>query len=788
VKDTRKGLLILFLTRLFLYFAVLSLPLIHPGISVAYDRTGLVLWFGVVPLQGLIAFWPGPFWGMGGQSGGGFIKKRLRVILALAVFALGAVLGPGLSAACLPMVGAGCLSFLLTTLLFRFPRWGKAAVIEQIFFALISFRMLGFSRSSEEVAAESSALTQGILIFTLAAFLLHGMVIYYCLFRREGDAGAAPSRAGVKKRRETAAFAFAASAALILLIAVLPPDFVKNSVISNLLQDKVDPEPVPIDEEGEGMPDGNLRSRRNRGNRQVSPRGQGNGQGGARLEGLPESRWPTQPGDGSSEGEEDGRGEGERQGTGSGKGNSKQYAVMVVAAKTSPVYAAGSYREELHPLRGFLPTKDEILNRLPSMRLLETWFDFSYGYDRGRALEEVFALSTLPEKYLPYKPVAVEPTVLQKGYGPFRYSHKVRSVVSRTRPQDWLNSRELTPGEKEEYAKFLDPALAKNDLAIFEAHLRGALEKAAQEEDAPKGPFARILAILKSFSAFQYNVGYTEDASIPALVDFLTYTKEGDCTEFSNAAAVLGRLAGVPSRVVTGFLAAEDLQTSAHLRGLAVLRNQIKLLQEFPPEELFLVTTAHRHSWTQFWLSGYGWVDFEATSFAIPPIGMGDANNRDVVIPIFEKEPEITPLRNFPWRPVLRALGILICAALVSAYALRYGREFLLLHRARRCDEKGVIAVYKLLLMRLAAEGAPIKLPSQTSREYAGLFPDEPAFTPFAALYTQLRYRDFSDKTELVQVHEALRGEYRKILAGRRRNGPRGALRRIFSLRGLLYL
>jgi hypothetical protein len=672
---------------------------------------------------------------------------------------------------------------LLTTLLFRFPRWGKAAIIEQIFFALISFRMLGFSRSSEEVAAESSALTQGILIFTLAAFLLHGMVIYYCLFRRETDTG----KGGVKKRWEAAVFAFAASAALILLIAVLPPDFVKNSVISNLLQDKVDPEPVPIDEEGEGMPDGNLRSRRNR--KGGFPRGQGD-RGGARLEGLPESQWPNQGGGGSLEGDEErdrGREEDDRQGTGSGKGNSKQYAVMIVAAKTSPVYAAGSYREELHPLRGFLPIKDEILNRLPSMRLLETWFDSSYDFDWGRVVEEVFTLSTLPEKYLPYKPLAIEPTVLQKGYGPFRYSHKVSSAVSRATPEDWVDSPELTPRESQEYARFLDAALAKNDLAIFEAHLRGALE-AARGENVPEGPFGRILAILKSFSAFQYNAGYTDDTSIPALVDFLTYTKEGDCTEFSNTAAVLGRLAGIPSRVVTGFLAAEDLQTPAHLRGLAVLRNQIELLQKFPPEDLFLVTTAHRHSWTQFWLSGYGWVDFEATAFAIPPIGLGDANNRDVVIPLFEKDPEITPLRSFPWRPVMRALGILLCAAIASAYALRYGRELLLLFRARRCDGKGVIAVYKLLLMRLAAEGRPIKPPSQTSFDYAGFFPDEPAFKPFAALYTQLRYRDFSDKTELVQVHEALRGEYRKILAGQRRGGPLGALRRVFSLRGLAYL
>jgi hypothetical protein len=351
---------------------------------------------------------------------------------------------------------------------------------------------------------------------------------------------------------------------------------------------------------------------------------------------------------------------------------------------------------------------------------------------------------------------------------------------------DWLDCRQPSDDEKEEYAEFLDAALAKNDLAIFDAHLRGALESAKKDEDHPEGYAGKILAILKSFETFQYNVGYTDDTSIPALVDFLTYTKEGDCTEFSNTAAVLGRLAGIPSRVVTGYLAAEGLQTPAHLRGLSVLRGQIKLLQDFPFEDLYLVTTAHRHSWVQFWLPAYGWVDFEATDYAIPPVGMGDANNRDVVIPIFEKEAEITPLRSFPWRPVLRALGILCAAAVMAAYALRYGRELMLFYRARRFGVKAARAHFGLLLMRLAAEGKAIKLPSQTSAEYACLFPEDPAFKSFAAAYTEIRYRLGHD--EQAKLHAALWENYRSVIRSQRRSGFFGFFKRIFSLRGLSYL
>jgi hypothetical protein len=301
----------------------------------------------------------------------------------------------------------------------------------------------------------------------------------------------------------------------------------------------------------------------------------------------------------------------------------------------------------------------------------------------------------------------------------------------------------------------------------------------------------KILAILVSFGDYQYNISDDEDASIPALQEFLLNTKDGDCVQFSNTAALLGRLAGIPSRVVTGYLAAKGLQTPAHRRGLAALRSKIKLLQEFPFEDLYLVTDAHSHSWVQFYIPDYGWLDFEATTFAIPPIGFGDGNLRDVVIPLIDERRVLSPVRSFPWRAILRVMGILGVTALGCAYGVLYGRQVLLRLAARRGGRAGARFLYLLLLARLAADGRPIKPASKTAGEYAQLFPDSRESSPFkifADLYAELQWREFKDNTQQQERFLRLKEEYRHIINVTKRRGVFGFFRRIFSLRGLAYL
>jgi len=486
-----------------------------------------------------------------------------------------------------------------------------------------------------------------------------------------------------------------------------------------------------------------------------------------------------------------GRGEGGEQG--------QQYTLMVVASKYEPVYMANSIRGRLDPAAGFLSFPDEIINRLSTQRFFVTWFDNEPTSYIDRENYEVVSLSMLSQRYFPYRPFAIDPAILSENTGPFRYIHRIVSNSNPHDPLDLLNIpvRELSPLEKLHLAPYLELPLEEADMEVFRAHLHRVLELWEERREnfmgiARNEYMERILAILTGFSDFQYYATFYNDFSIPELVNFVLNTKDGDCVEFSNTAALLGRLAGIPSRVTTGYLAAASLQTTAHLRGLSTLRNRIPFLREFPFNDLYLVTDAHGHSWTQFYVPDYGWLDFEATAFAIPPPpGTGDPNLRDVVIPILEGNQVFSAVRAFPWRVVFQALLSLVILAIVCAYALRFGREALFRVGVRRGGRAGARSLYLLLLAQLAADGKPIKPVSKTAPEYARLFSDigegEP-FAAFAALYTELRWRDFSDKAEMDGRFEALKAEYRKILAENRRKGFGAFVIRIFSLRGLAYL
>ena len=93
---------------------------------------------------------------------------------------------------------------------------------------------------------------------------------------------------------------------------------------------------------------------------------------------------------------------------------------------------------------------------------------------------------------------------------------------------------------------------------------------------------------LRSHYAYNLNV-----SAPPADVDFVAWflirEKQGYCTYFASAMTMLCRMAGIPARYVTGYLAAPD-ET-----GVAV------------------VTGRDAHAWTEVYLSGFGWLDFDAT-------------------------------------------------------------------------------------------------------------------------------------------------------------------------------
>jgi len=77
---------------------------------------------------------------------------------------------------------------------------------------------------------------------------------------------------------------------------------------------------------------------------------------------------------------------------------------------------------------------------------------------------------------------------------------------------------------------------------------------------------------------------------------FLFDTRQGFCGHYAGAFAFLMRAAGVPARVVTGYLGAEP----------------------HPDSDYFIVRQSDAHAWVEVWLAGQGWVRVDPTTDVSP--------------------------------------------------------------------------------------------------------------------------------------------------------------------------
>jgi transglutaminase-like putative cysteine protease len=733
----------LFYTRLALYLITFSLPILHPAIVVPYDRVGLLFAFLLIPGQMFIAFYFSP------------PRFSIRTWLLAAIIPIGlfVIFIGGFELSTLLYALVALAVFVLTALVFKTQGLGRSlAVLEPFVLGVIAYRILSFSRASEDVARQASGITQVILILIPLAFLLHGIVLYLSVFH---------SRASKRGAREVILFLLIAVPLFLVVSFILPPDFVRHAIALNRIERDIKPEPVPLDERGEGWPGGNLRSDEwwdLYGERQGGgePGGRPGEDGQNALEGIPSDQWNEA---GLEQGAE-----------------SKQYAVMVLASPVQPVYAADAYFGDFDPERGFLLSRNDPLNELTYLRFLETWKNPDQPREQLRQSTEITYFSTLPERYIPYRPQSIEPTVLRREYNPFQYSYTATSQLSRSGPREWKVIPGLSPEEGARLEPYLSIPLSEEHRESFLAYLDQALGETT-------GYYGRIQAILKSFATFQYDIGFDDNTSVAKMERFLTDKRRGDCTEFSNTSAILLRLAGIPARVVTGYLASRDLQSFAHLRGLFMLREAIPELQEYPFGNLYLVTTAQRHSWVQAYIPSFGWVDFESTAYALPPPPGRNPNSMNVVIPLIQGE-EPRPVFRFPWLLALQFLLALTALTLAGIYLFRFARKAYLKGVSRREDLRALKALYTLLLIQLAESGWEVKRPFLTPMEYAQ---DHPELADFAQIYTMLRFRENLDPGERSEAWKALRTTYREILGASRRPGILSALRRAFSLKGLYY-
>ena len=468
---------------------------------------------------------------------------------------------------------------------------------------------------------------------------------------------------------------------------------------------------------------------------------------------------------------------------------------MIVASKTQPIYSAESYWGTFAE-DGFSASRDNLepLNKLKNQQLVETWQDSFFSKDDKREVVPLFFLSTIKDRVLPYRPFKIQPTIENKKSHPFDLSYQVQSRISISQPEDWYLARDLNLKEKQKMEAYLDTKnLPKKYKLSFKKHLNEAKiifnnSKAKFKLSArPDSYFEKIEIILRGFAKHRYEMGFDEQMTLDKLNNFIAKDKKGDCTVFSQSAAILGRLMGVPSRVVVGYLASKDLQTPTHVSALYHLREKISVLQKFPLEELFLVTTSHHHSWVQFFIPNFGWVDFETTSYALPPPKGKDPNDMDVVIPLIdENKPLKEPTFTFPYKLMFKLLGYMALSFILVLYLFKYLYQFFLYFKSKSGGDVKIRYLQKRLLIYLANEGYILKPNYLTTIEFAEKVP---VIKDFAEIYTTLRFKANYDNTnEKEELLNKLQISFNETVRKSKRIGFKALTYRYLSLRSLYYI
>lgn len=152
-----------------------------------------------------------------------------------------------------------------------------------------------------------------------------------------------------------------------------------------------------------------------------------------------------------------------------------------------------------------------------------------------------------------------------------------------------------------------DPAAApSNSGAVLEPHRRQIYLKLPQTDPRLKelaatwtsgkpGAIEEARAIEYHLSNdFAYTLELPKQAPADPLAHFLFERRRGHCEYFASSMAVLLRLRGIPSRVVTGFQSG----VMNPINGWLILRS------------------SDAHSWVEAWVEGKGWITFDPTPAA----------------------------------------------------------------------------------------------------------------------------------------------------------------------------
>jgi protein-glutamine gamma-glutamyltransferase len=299
----------------------------------------------------------------------------------------------------------------------------------------------------------------------------------------------------------------------------------------------------------------------------------------------------------------------------------------------------------------------------------------------------------------------------------------------------------------------LDPAARRQDMRLPPGNPRTrALARALRERAGSDAALVQAALDYLRAGGFVYSLE-PERLGADAIDDFLFNTRTGFCGHYASAFVTLMRAAGVPARVVTGYLGGE-----------------------WNPFDggYFLVRQADAHAWAEVWLPERGWTRVDPTAVVAPErlrygildlmpgalsararllhtspwlaqlLQRWDAANAwwsDHVVK-FDYAAQLGLLTRFGIRsPDARYLGwafMLALCAWLAILAWHVGRSF-------RPDPPDSLArAYQRLcrkLARIALPRAPYQGPLSFAAEVSARRPDlEPLVGPLLARYAQLRY------------------------------------------------
>jgi hypothetical protein len=193
------------------------------------------------------------------------------------------------------------------------------------------------------------------------------------------------------------------------------------------------------------------------------------------------------------------------------------------------------------------------------------------------------------------RPFEIPPgTILARG----NYLWSVQ-IIRKTFRYDVVSSsgstgKELTPGERQE---------ALEVPASISPAVRELAESWTDQDSNPRATMNKALQFFRTYG-FRYSLLPGEYGKND-LEQFLFHRRIGFCEHYATSFATLMRLAGIPARVVVGYLGGEYNDLG----------------------RFFLVRQADTHAWCEIWLPDSGWTRIDPTAAVAPGRASLDLNS-----------------------------------------------------------------------------------------------------------------------------------------------------------------